>query len=151
MPLMVLASGILEIVIIDSKGLVHEKIGEVLLINNDPIFIIGPGIRFDDRLSVADVFWARIRYPLSAAPGLFQIIKETTAGVRRTPGTKVANPLGEIICTPPEGVTVIRDLLTNLERFIYNGSDVDALINLVVMLYQFEAIYPFTGDNGRTQ
>lgn len=81
---------------------------------------------------------------------LFQIIKETTAGVRRTPGTKLANPLGEVIYTPPEGESIIRDKLANLERFIYDDSDLDPLIKLAVMHYQFEAIHPFTDGNGRT-
>lgn len=81
---------------------------------------------------------------------LFQIIKETTAGVRRTPGTKLANPLGEIIYTPPEGEAVIRDKLANLETFLYGHDDLDPLIKLAVMHYQFEAIHPFTDGNGRT-
>jgi Fic family protein len=81
---------------------------------------------------------------------LFQIIKETTAGVRRTPGTKLANSLGEVIYTPPEGETIIRDKLANLERFIYDDSEIDPLIKLAVMHYQFEAIHPFTDGNGRT-
>jgi len=81
---------------------------------------------------------------------LFQIIKETTAGVRRMPGTKLANPFGEVIYTPPEGEGIIRDKLANLERFIYDDSDLDPLIKLAVMHYQFEAIHPFTDGNGRT-
>ena len=81
---------------------------------------------------------------------LFQIIKETTAGVRRMPGTKLANPFGEVIYTPPEGEAIIRDKLANLERFIYDDSDLDPLIKLAVMHYQFEAIHPFTDGNGRT-
>lgn len=81
---------------------------------------------------------------------LFQIIKETTAGVRRTPGTKLANPLKEIIYTPPEGEAIIRDKLANLESFLYAENDLDPLIKMAVMHYQFEAIHPFTDGNGRT-
>lgn len=81
---------------------------------------------------------------------LFQIIKETMAGVRRTPGTKLANALGEIIYTPPEGESVIRDKLANLEKFLYRDDDLDPLIKLAVIHYQFEAIHPFTDGNGRT-
>lgn len=81
---------------------------------------------------------------------LFQIIKETTAGVRSTPGTKLANPLKEIIYTPPEGEGLIRDKLANLEKFLYGHDDIDPLIKLAVMHYQFEAIHPFTDGNGRT-
>lgn len=81
---------------------------------------------------------------------LFQIIKDTSAGIRRTPGTKLANSRGEIIYTPPEGESIIRDKLANLERFIYDESDLDPLVKLAVMHYQFEAIHPFTDGNGRT-
>ena len=81
---------------------------------------------------------------------LFQIIKETSAGVRQTPGTKLANPMGEVIYTPPEGETVIRDKLANLETFLYAKDGIDPLIKLAVIHYQFEAIHPFTDGNGRT-
>jgi len=81
---------------------------------------------------------------------LFQIIKETTAGVRRIPGTKLANSQGDIIYTPPEGEAVIRDKLANLEKFLYDHDDLDPLIKLAVIHYQFEAIHPFTDGNGRT-
>ena len=81
---------------------------------------------------------------------LYQIIKETSAGVRRTPGTKLANPRGEVIYTPPEGESIIRDKLANLEKFIYSHNDLDPLVKLAVMHYQFEAIHPFTDGNGRT-
>jgi len=81
---------------------------------------------------------------------LFQIIKETSAGVRNTPGTKLANPFGEIIYTPPEGENIIRDKLANLETFLYAQDDIGPLIKLAVMHYQFEAIHPFTDGNGRT-
>lgn len=81
---------------------------------------------------------------------LYQIIKRTSAGVRKVPGIKLANPLGETIYTPPEGESLLRDKLTNLERFIYAVDDLDPLVKLVVMHYQFEAIHPFTDGNGRT-
>ncbi len=81
---------------------------------------------------------------------LYRIIKETSAGVRRTPGTKLANSLNEVIFTPPEGETLLRNKLANLEKFIYDRSDLDPLVKLAVMHYQFEAIHPFTDGNGRT-
>jgi Fic family protein len=78
------------------------------------------------------------------------IIKNTDAGVRRVPGTKLANLSREVIYTPPDGETHLRDLLANLERFLYNDDDLDPLVKLAVMHYQFEAIHPFTDGNGRT-
>lgn len=82
-----------------------------------------------------------------------RIIKKTDLDVRKVPGTKLANPkTGEVIYTPPEGEAVIRDKLSNLERFLYPEPDngLDPLIRLAVMHYQFEAIHPFPDGNGRT-
>lgn len=81
---------------------------------------------------------------------IYQIIKETRAGIRATPGTKLANSSHEIIYTPPEGEQVIREKLANLEQFLYAQNDIDPLVKLAVMHYQFEAIHPFTDGNGRT-
>lgn len=81
---------------------------------------------------------------------MFQIIKESSAGIRRTPGTKLANQQGDVIYTPPEGEAIIRDKLADLERFIHADDDIDPLVKLAVMHYQFEAIHPFTDGNGRT-
>jgi len=79
-----------------------------------------------------------------------QIIKESDMGVRRVPGTKIANSSGEVIYTPPEGEALIRDKLANLERFIHAEDGLDPLVKLAVMHYQFEAIHPFIDGNGRT-
>ncbi|MCK4623221.1 MAG: Fic family protein [Desulfuromonadales bacterium] len=81
---------------------------------------------------------------------LFQRIKKNKAGVRKTPGTKLANGDGKIIYTPPEGEGILRDKLANLERFIYAEDGIDPLVKLAVIHYQFEAIHPFTDGNGRT-
>jgi len=83
---------------------------------------------------------------------IFQKIKDTDAGIRRTPGTKLLNPAtGEVIYTPPEGENLIRDLLSNLEKYIHSDTDdVDPLIKASVIHYQFESIHPFTDGNGRT-
>lgn len=81
---------------------------------------------------------------------MFQIIKESSAGIRQTPGTKLANQQGEVIYTPPEGESVVRDKLANLETFIYADDGTDPLVKLAIIHYQFEAIHPFTDGNGRT-
>ena len=81
---------------------------------------------------------------------LFQTIKKSRAGVRKTPGTKLVNDHGEVIYTPPEGEAVLRHMLANLEKFIYAEDDIDPLVKLAVIHYQFEAIHPFTDGNGRT-
>jgi len=71
--------------------------------------------------------------------------------VRRTPGTTLANSqTGEVIYTPPEGEARLRELLANWERFAHDSSDLDPLVRLAVLHYQFEAIHPFPDGNGRT-
>lgn len=81
---------------------------------------------------------------------LVRIIKQTDLGIRKVPGTKIANSRGEVVYTPPEGDTLLRDLLTNFERFMHADDGIDPLVKLAVLHYQFEAIHPFTDGNGRT-
>ena len=78
-------------------------------------------------------------------------IKGVEMSVRKVPGTALVNDrTGETICTPPEGEQVLRDLLSNWERFLHEQPELDPLIRMAVMHYQFEAIHPFTDGNGRT-
>lgn len=82
---------------------------------------------------------------------LVQTLKQTDLRVRSLPGTRIANAATkEIIYTPPEGSERIRNLLRNLEEFIYTDADLDPLIKMAVVHYQFEAIHPFSDGNGRT-
>lgn len=78
-------------------------------------------------------------------------IKGVDMTVRKVPGTALVNDrTGEIISTPPAGEKVLRDLLSNWERFLHEQPELDPLIRMAVMHYQFEAIHPFTDGNGRT-
>lgn len=81
---------------------------------------------------------------------IVEIIKGKNIGIRRVPGTKIANSKGEVIYTPPEGEAVIREKLSNLEKFMHAEDGIDPLIKLAVLHYQFEAIHPFADGNGRT-
>lgn len=78
-------------------------------------------------------------------------IKAVDMFVRSVPGTKLANDkTGEIIYTPPEGEALLRDLLSNWEKWMHQTPEIDPLIRMAVTHYQFEAIHPFTDGNGRT-
>ncbi len=78
-------------------------------------------------------------------------IRGVDTDIRRTPGTALTNQAtGEVIYTPPEGEPKLRDLMQNWERFIHEQEQIDPLVRMAVMHYQFEAIHPFTDGNGRT-
>jgi len=81
---------------------------------------------------------------------IVQSIKRNTAGIRVTPGTTLTNSNGEVIYTPPSGENVIRDKLSNLEKFVNQYDKLDPLIKMAILHYQFEAIHPFADGNGRT-
>lgn len=85
---------------------------------------------------------------------IVQTIKGNSAGIRQIPRTQIKNAAsGEIIYTPPEGEEIIRSLLGNLERFSNDadeaGRDLDPLVKMALIHYQFEAIHPFHDGNGR--
>ncbi len=81
---------------------------------------------------------------------IVQCIKQNNASIRVTPGTTLSNTQGKVIYTPPSGEAVIRDKLSNLEKFINENESIDPLIKMALMHYQFEAIHPFSDGNGRT-
>ena len=80
----------------------------------------------------------------------YSLIKDVDLDLRRTPGTNLKNQDGRVIYTPPEGERVLREKMSNWERFIHEESDLDPLIKMAVAHYQFEAIHPFPDGNGRT-
>ncbi len=82
---------------------------------------------------------------------IVNIIVQNESGIRKMPGTRIVNSItNETIYTPPDGEERLRNLLCNLEEFVYAEGDLDPLIRLAVMHYQFEAIHPFGDGNGRT-
>ena len=81
---------------------------------------------------------------------IVQRIKQNTSGIRSTPGTTLSDTRGKVIYTPPSSESIIRDKLSNLEKFINEPSKLDPLIKMALIHYQFEAIHPFADGNGRT-
>jgi len=79
-------------------------------------------------------------------------LEHNNAGFRVQAGTKLKNSLGETVYTPPQDSKEILDLMGNLEKFINDNefSDLDPLIKMAVIHYQFESIHPFYDGNGRT-
>lgn len=77
---------------------------------------------------------------------------ENNAGFRTQGGTKLVNSQGQTVYTPPQSETEVLDLMSNLEKFINDNdfSDLDPLIKMAIIHYQFESIHPFYDGNGRT-
>jgi Fic family protein len=89
---------------------------------------------------------------------VFQQIKNTRQGFRPPQSQVVIKrgqsdiKPGEIIYTPPRGQEIIENKIKNLIEFLndHKKHPIDPLLKMVIAHYQFEAIHPFTDDNGRT-
>ncbi|EDN69925.1 Fic protein family [Beggiatoa sp. PS] len=81
-----------------------------------------------------------------------QEIVQNKAGFRKQLGTQLKNEqTGEIIYTPPQNPQIMNQLLNNLEQYINApNDDLDPLIRMAIIHYQFESIHPFYDGNGRT-
>jgi Fic family protein len=77
---------------------------------------------------------------------------ENNAGFRTQGGTKLVNSKGQTVYTPPQNAIEVLDLMSNLEKFINDNdfSDIDPLIKMAIIHYQFESVHPFYDGNGRT-
>lgn len=86
-----------------------------------------------------------------SAEAICSKIKGIEMTVRKVPGVALANhAAGDVVYTPPEGESHLRDLLANWERFLHDETSIDPLVRMAAAHYQFEAIHPFTDGNGRT-
>jgi Fic family protein len=75
------------------------------------------------------------------------------SGFRKLPGTELVNEqTGETVYTPSQNADEIVELISNLEQYINETSfnDIDILIKMALIHYQFESIHPFYDGNGRT-
>ena len=88
---------------------------------------------------------------ISTAIEICSTIRNTNISIRKMPGTALANPVTKkIIYTPPTGENILNEKLSNWEKYINKNINIDPLIRMALMHYQFEAIHPFTDGNGRT-
>jgi len=82
-----------------------------------------------------------------------EVLEDNKAGFRKLPGTELKNATtGEVIYTPPQDYDEILRLMTNLEKYINDSemSNIDPLIKMAIIHFQFESIHPFYDGNGRT-
>lgn len=105
------------------------------------------------RMALLEGFKTLSERPLTTgtAEKICSTLKGVAMKVRQVPGTTLANDrTKEVIYTPPVGEDHLRSLLGNWESFLHGHEELDPLIRMAVMHYQFEAIHPFTDGNGRT-
>jgi Fic family protein len=81
-----------------------------------------------------------------------EILENNKAGIRQQAGTALKNDAtGEIVYMPPQDFDTISNLMKNLEEYINNDeNDIDILVKMAIIHYQFESIHPFYDGNGRT-
>lgn len=80
-------------------------------------------------------------------------LEKNNAGFRKLAGTTLKNVIsGEVIYTPPQDYDDVVRLMSNLEQFINDKSisDLDPLVKMAIIHFQFESIHPFYDGNGRT-
>jgi Fic family protein len=89
--------------------------------------------------------------PLSftTAAEVCSIVKNRQMDVRKSTGTYIGNTTVRVY-TPPVGEVLIRNKLSNWERFVHQSGGLDPLVAMAIAHYQFEAIHPFDDGNGRT-
>ena len=77
-------------------------------------------------------------------------IEPYKSGIRKIPGTVIKNNQNEVLYIPPE-TNEINNYLKNLEDYINEEiNQIDPLIKMPIIHYQFESIHPFYDGNGRT-
>ena len=82
-----------------------------------------------------------------------ECIEKNRAGFRKLPGTELKNDrTGETVYTPPQNSDEIIAYMKNLEQFINDDYiiNLDPIIKMAIIHYQFESIHPFYDGNGRT-
>jgi Fic family protein len=79
------------------------------------------------------------------------ILEPDKIDIRKIPVQIKNIDTGDVLYTPPVGEDLIRSLLKNFEDYFNDFTDdVDPLIKMAVLHYQFESIHPFLDGNGRT-
>lgn len=158
-----------QLVLINTIGLQEAKDSsaiENIITTHDDLFKSGLNIDTFNSLSAKEVqnYIAALKtgFELVTKSGMLtiktilkvqEILEENNAGFRKLPGTALKNSAsGETIYIPPQDTDRINQLMSNLEKFVNesNFSDLDPLIKMAIIHFQFESIHPFYDGNGRT-
>ena len=82
-----------------------------------------------------------------------EVLLDHEVQFRNNSGTQLGNKaLGVVVYTPPDGGDILLEKLNRLGDYIHKPNDdqLDPLVRLALIHYQFEAIHPFEDGNGRT-
>jgi Fic family protein len=158
-----------QVILINTLGLQEAKDSsaiENIITTHDDLYKSGLNIETVKSLSAKEVqnyiSALKVGFELVSENGLLtnktilrvqEILEDNNAGFRTMPGTALKNlDSGETVYTPPQDIDKIKRLMSNLERFINdpNISDLDPLVKMSIMHFQFESIHPFYDGNGRT-
>ena len=85
---------------------------------------------------------------ISLMEEICSIINNENMNLRSKP-IRIANERKKTVYIPPSDKNIIHQLLENWIKFA-NSENIDPLIQMAVLHYQFEAIHPFPDGNGRT-
>ena len=80
-------------------------------------------------------------------------IERNKAGFRKLPGTDLRHAeTGKVVYIPPQHPEEILQWMRNLEQYINDNTldDLDPLVKMAIIHFQFESIHPFYDGNGRT-
>jgi len=80
-------------------------------------------------------------------------LEHNAAGLRKLPGTSLKNQrTAEVVYTPPQESRQIEFLMANLVDYINDDGrhELDDLLKMAIIHFQFESIHPFYDGNGRT-
>ncbi|MCX6273379.1 MAG: Fic family protein [Bacteroidetes bacterium] len=156
-------------ILINTLGLQEAKDSsaiENIITTHDDLYKSGLNLDSFKSLNVKEVhkYIAALKkgFELTSATGLLtnktilqiqEVLEDNNAGFRKLPGTALKNETtGETVYTPPQDYDEILRLMSNLEKYINDPqmSDVDPLIKMAIIHFQFESIHPFYDGNGRT-
>ncbi len=95
------------------------------------------------------------KYGLLTSNNIIEIhgqLEPNKKGLRKIPGTVLKNSAGKTVYTPPQHYDKIVELMSNIEKYINDNDlqDIDPLLKMPIIHYQFESIHPFYDGNGRT-
>ncbi|MCJ7857487.1 Fic family protein [Corynebacterium kalidii] len=136
---------------------------ENIVTTNDELFRASQGIdtaptaeaketlRYNEALHLGNRSLTERPLSVRTAIDVCSALQNAPVSIRSTPGTYIGDRRSNTrTYTPPSGAETIQRHLSSWERFIYTDHDLDPLVLMAVLHYQFEAIHPFHDGNGRT-